>query len=205
MGPRLHHATALAMLVALACASPASPERYRLTRSGTHWDISHGDAVLEDLRPRYPEFFGVLLDPAQQRLPNLVPLRDDLEHLPVDRRNFDALNALAIGYFEMNFRAEAQRSASEGFKYLYDSQRAAKLLAVPWRGYGETDDPRLRSAILDFFDDAGNGDKLSAAETSGRIGPIVESLVRKEADPARLERIHQIVGQITARQAERAP
>lgn len=182
-----------------ACATlPQGPERYRLSDTGTYWDVANDDAVLQDLMPRYPEYFEMILDPSKQRLPRMVGLRDDLEREPVDRRNFDALNAIAIGYFELNHRAEAQRG--DGMGYLWGSQRAAKLLAVPWRGYAETDDARLRSAILDFFEDAGTGDKLSAGGTSGRVGPIVESLARKESDPQRLERIHRIVEEIAARQ-----
>lgn len=190
-----------ALLIAalgVGCASPPpSPERYRLKDSGTHWDVARNDPVLADLRPRYPDYFDVILDPQQLRLPRMLELRDDLEREPVDRRNFDALNSLAIGYFEINFRAESQRH--DGLVYLSESQRAAKLLAVPWRGYGETDDAALRDAILDFFDDAGNGEKLSAAATAGRIAPIVGSLARKEHDPMRLERIARIASEIEAR------
>jgi hypothetical protein len=196
----------IASIVALAigCATPAAgPERYRLNDASTYWDVVEDDAVLEDLRPRYPEYFEVILDPSKQRLPNLIVLRDDLERVPVDRRNFDALNALAIGYFEINHRAEAQRGESMG--YLWGSQRSAQLLAVPWRGYGETDDAALRNAILDFFEDAGTGNKLSSAGTSGRVAPIVESLAKKEQDPQRLARIDQIVRDITARQPTPEP
>ena len=46
----------------------------------------------------------------------------------MDQRNFDALNALAIGYFELNFRAEAERG--RGFDFLSGSFRTAKLLAI---------------------------------------------------------------------------
>ena len=82
--------------------------QYRLRRgqtlanSGTHWDVVRQDRVLDDLRPRYPDFFEVVLDPERSDEPPVLPLRDDLEHRPVDRRNFDTLNALAIGYFELN-------------------------------------------------------------------------------------------------------
>jgi len=187
-------------VIAAACASvPPNPERYRLAHSGSYWDVVHDDRVLLDLQPRYPEYFAVILDPALTRLPNLLALRDDLERRDVDRRNFDALNSLAIGYFEMNYRAESQRG--QGLSYLSTSQRAAQLLAVPWRGYAETDDAALRDAILDFFDDAANGEKLGSRATAGRIGPVVSSLARKEEDALRRERIAAIVATLEARVA----
>ncbi len=167
-------------------AATPSPERYRLAHSGTHWDESGRDRVVEDLLPRYPEFFAVILDPSDSREPDLREIRDDLERDAADRRNFDALNAIAVGYFELNYRAQSDRGGS---RYLSDSFRAAKLLAVPWRAYGEVDDPRVRDAILDFFEDAATGEKLSARETAGRIRPIVAALESKESDPERQRRI----------------
>lgn len=165
---------------------PPTPHRYRLTRSGTHWDEAGRDRIVEDLVPRYPEFFAVILDPSDSREPDLRTIRDDLERDEVDRRNFDALNAIAVGYFELNYRAQSDRG---GARYLSDSFRAAKLLAVPWRAYGETEDARVRDAILDFFEDAATSEKLSARETAGRIEPIVAALERKESEPERLRRI----------------
>lgn len=200
--PRRARTAAAAGLVALSIGFPTatacrpdgaghrlaapSPERYRLAHSGPHWDEVGRDRVVEDLLPRYPEFFAVILDPSDSREPDLRELRDDLERDAVDRRNFDALNAIAVGYFELNYRAQSDRGGS---RYLTDSFRAAKLLAVPWRAYGEVADPRVREAILDFFEDAATGDKLAARETAGRIGPIVSALERKEPDPERLRRI----------------
>ena len=81
--------------------------------------------------------------------------------------------------------------------------RTAKLAAIPWRAYGEIEDGDLRSAILDFFEDAGTGPKLGAQATSGRLAPIVASLERKEPDPARKARIAQLVSDIEALQPER--
>ncbi len=162
------------------------PERYRLADSGTHWDEAGDDRVVEDLLPRFPAFFAVVLDPSDSREPDLRAMRDDLERNPADRRNFDALNAIAVGYFELNYRAQSDRGGS---RYLSDSLRATKLLAVPWRAYGEVKDPRVRDAILDFFEDAATGEKLSSRETAGRIEPIVAALERKESDPERLRRI----------------
>lgn len=167
-----------------------SHERYRLAHGGTHWDESGRDRIVEDLLPRYPEFFAVILDPSDTREPDLRELRDDLERDAADRRSFDALNAIAVGYFELNYRAQSDRGGS---RYLADSFRAAKLLAVPWRAYGEVEDPRVRDAILDFFEDAATGEKLSARETAGRIRPIVAALESKESDLERQRRIQLLL------------
>ena len=188
----------LLLAFALACAHAASPEpqRYRLAHSGTHWDVVGGDAVFADLEPRYNEFFEVILDPEIVTELDLRVLRDDLERQPVERRNFDALNSIAIAYFETNYRAEAGRG--EGLVYLSLSQRAAQLLAVPWRAYAETDDAGLRGAILDFFEDAGSGEKLNSAATAPRLVRIVASLERKESDPQRRARIQQLTERLRA-------
>jgi hypothetical protein len=189
-----------ALLLGLACASdpgsdsPADPARYRLSASGERWDVAGSDRVLDDVQPRYPEFFAVILDPSRGDEPNLRELRDDLERSPVTRRNYDALNAVAIGYFELNARAERNRG---GETYLVDSTRAAKLVAVPWRAYGEVRDPALRAAILDFFEDAASGEKLLSGRTAGRLTRVVASLEPKEEDPARQERIRVIVRRLS--------
>jgi len=175
---------------------------YRLADSGSHWDVAGRDPVLEDLRPRYPEFFAIVSDPERQEEPPLQKLRADLEHRPVDRRNFDALNALAIGYFELNYRSEAMRDAP-GMGFLSAGFRSAHLLAVPWRAYGEIDDPSLRDAILEFFEDAGTGDKLGASGTAGRLSRVVASLAEKEEDPARRRRILELVDRIEGQGAGR--
>lgn len=193
---------ALSIPVASACSHEAIqdrrastlPERYRLANSGTHWDEAGQDRVVDDLLPRFPTFFAVILNPADSREPDLREIRDDLERNPATRRNFDALNAVAIGYFELNYRAQSGRG---GARYLSDSLRATKLLAVPWRAYGEVTDPRVRDAILDFFEDAATGEKLSSRETAGRIEPIVAALVRKEPDPERRRRIEGLRRRIT--------
>jgi hypothetical protein len=195
-------ATGLAVICCIGCARPVStnPSRYRLMESGDHWDVSGHDHVFDDLRPRYPEFFEVILDPTKARVPNLIVLRDDLERSPVSRRNFDALNSIAIAYYETNYRAEAGRG--DGLVYLALSQRSAKLLAVPWRAYGEIDEPALRSAILDFFEDAGSGQKLNSESTAPRLVRIVGSLQKKEQDPARLARIQALTRALEAKAAE---
>lgn len=184
--------TALAVIFlagALACAggrAPQGPARYRLTDSGEQWVTSGDDAVMDDVRQRYPDFFQHVLDPDRRGDIDIRPMRRDLEHEPVDRRNYDALNAVAISYFELNHRAQSDPG---GPGYFDDSFRAAKLLALPWKAYSEVPDPGLRNAILDFFEDAGTGEKLDAASTAPRLARIVESLARKEDDPERLERI----------------
>jgi hypothetical protein len=111
----------------------------------------------------------------------------------VDRRNFDALNSVAVAYFELNYRAEADRG---GGSYLGASFRTAHLLAVPWRAYSEIEDPALRDAILDFFEDAGSGEKLGTASTTSRLASIVASLEQKEPDPARRERIQRLTASL---------
>jgi hypothetical protein len=166
------------------------PERYRLAGSGSHWDVVGTDPVVADLRPRYPDYFAVILDPEAPEEPNLRRLRDDLERPEVDRRNFDALNSVAIGYFELNYRAQNDLG---GRHYLSDSFRATKLVAVPWRAYGEIQDARLRDAILDFFEDAATGEKLAARETAGRLERVIAALEPKEPDEARRRRIRRLL------------
>ncbi len=185
--------TALALLT--ACAQRGDALRYRLANSGTHWDVVGRDRVLDDLRPRYPDYFEVVLDPGRSDEPPVRHLRDDLEHRPVDRRNFDALNALAIGYFELNHRSESSRDEA-GLAFLTGGFRSAHLLAVPWRAYGEIEDPRLRDAILDFYEDAGTGTKLGASATAGRLVRIVGSLAAKEPDDGRRQRIEILTARL---------
>jgi hypothetical protein len=193
-------------LLAAACGggrAPPSPDpmRYRLSRSGTYWDVVGADRVLEDLEPRYPEFFAQVLDPNYTEDPDLRPLRRDLEHVPVDRRNYDALNAIAIAYFELNYRSEVFRERRD-LAFLGSGIRVAHLVAVPWRAYGEIHDARLRDAILDFFEDVSQGEKLGSAATRGRLARVVASLEKKETDPARLARIREIAAQLAAESGE---
>jgi hypothetical protein len=182
------------LLLTLACAgaSAPQPERYRLAHSGDHWDVVRGDRVVEDLAGRYPDFFAVLTAGGTGEL-DLRELRDDLERRPVDRHNYDALNVLAIAYFEVNFRAEERRGE---LVYLTHSFQAARILAVPWRAYSEIDDGPLRDAILDFFEDAASGEKLATARTAGRLTKIVASLEAKETDLPRRDRILGLVARL---------
>ena len=103
-----------------------------------------GDESRLDLGPGYAGVFDTVYDRVSGCNPDRLPWRDELGRSPVTRVNFDALNALAICYFELNCRAESDRG---GPNYLADSHRAAKLLAVPWRAYSEVEDAALRDAI----------------------------------------------------------
>ncbi len=179
----------------LDCARSHGALRYRLSGSGEHWDVVGGDRVVDDLRLRYPDFFDVILDPENLSEPDLKLLRDDLERSPVGRRNYDALNTIAVGYFELNYRAEADRG---GRSYLADSYRATKLLAVPWKAYGLVSEPTMRNAILDFFEDVASGEKLGSASTAPRLTRIVSSLEAKENDPGRAARIRTLVARLEA-------
>lgn|GEM_PF-1530251 len=187
-----------------ACASlwnrPDPAAHYRLARSGSHWDIVGNDHVLDDLLPRYPAYFAVLLEPSRSDEPDVRKLRRDLEYQPADRRNYDALNAIAIGYFELNYRGETARETGN-MRFLTTGMRAAKLAAVPWRAYGNVSEGALRSAILDFFEDVSTGEKLGSARTRSRLSPVVSSLARKEHDPKRLARIKALSERLAADQA----
>ena len=170
-------------------AAPLNPARYRLAGSGSQWETVGEDRILEDLRPRYSPFFDAVFNRSADHELDLRPLRDDLELKPVDRHNYDALNAIAIAYFELNARAESDRGGSS---YLADSFRSAKLVAVPWRAYIEVESGPLRDAILDFFEDIARGEKQGSAATAARLERTVSSLEKKESDPERLGRIHSI-------------
>lgn len=177
---------AFALLWALAaCAAQRDPWSYRLG-AGEEADA----ARLAELRPRYAAFFDVVLDPSETRAPDLAPLQRDLERAPVDRRNFAALEAVALGYFALNRRAaSAPRGASSA---LADSFRAAELLALPWRAYGATGSGRLRNAILAFFEDAGSGEARDTARAAPRLAPLVASLEATERDESRRRRIRAL-------------
>jgi hypothetical protein len=177
----------------LACASP---QRYRLAESGAEWRSSGNDEVLADLEPRYPAFFAVVLDPGRTQDLDILPLRQDLEE-GTGRAPFDALNAVAIAYFELNSRAQRGLEAETGSAhYLADSFRATKLLSIPWRAYAEVENPRLRDAILDFYEDIARGEKRDAAVSAPRITRTVASLEKKEEDPARLARIRGLTARL---------
>ena len=56
---------------------------------------------------------------------------------------------------------------------------------------------REREKILDFFEDAGSGEKSLSAGTAPRLARIVADLERKEGDPARRERIRALVASLS--------
>lgn len=189
------------LLLALACAPDADPRSYRLAGTGESWADTEDRFVVAELRQRYPEFFRVILDPGDTREPDLRPLRRDIEQFPVDQRNFDALNAVAIAYFELNYRAEADPGGSF---YLGNSFRATHLVAIPWSAYGKVADARFRDAVLDFFEDAASGTKLGTTGTAPRLERIVASLEAKEGEPGRRARIRRLTAEIRSRSPEAA-
>jgi cellulose biosynthesis protein BcsQ len=160
---------------------------YVLAGSGAHWEVSDGKRVLAELRARYRDFFELILDPVSNRVPDLKALSADLERHPVDRRNFDAVNAIAIGFFEISYRAEAQKGS--GLHYMGQSFRAARVASVLWRAYGESRDDRLRDAIIDFFEDAASGQKVGSCTTARTLAQMVASIQRREHDPVRSARL----------------
>ena len=187
----------LTTLLIGACASEPETHRYRFLDTGPGWSSGKYDPVIAELRPRYPGYFKIVLDPASVVDPDLRPLRRDLEKHPVDRENFDALNAVAIGYFEMNARigADSENGAAGG-TYFADSFRTAQLIAVPSRAYGEILNPQLRDAILDFFEDIAAGQKPGTRVAGTRLARTLASLELQETDPERKARIRQIAAQL---------
>lgn len=176
------------VMAVLVCACAQADLRYEVDSDWRQVDPG--------LRERYAAFFTVIFDDSEAREPDLRPLRSDIERTPVDARNFGALRAVAIAYFELNYRAETQ--TADGM-YLGNSFRAAHLAAVPWKAYGLVDDAGLRDAILDFFQDVATGEKPGSERTAHRLAGIVESLEKKEGDPARRERIDRIGAELRAR------
>ena len=182
-----------------ACATDRSPEHYRLAGSSLERRPA-SDPLLSELQAKYPDFFAVVLDPRRTEEPPILELREDLEE-GEGRERYDALNAVAIAYLELNARAQhTLEDDSDGGQYLSDSFRAAKLLSIPWRAYRDIRDPALRDAILDFYDDIAAGEKTYAAQTASRILRLVESLSKKETDLARLERIRALAAKLRSLQ-----
>jgi hypothetical protein len=180
--------------VPLRRESPASGLGYRLAGSSSHWEVSESRRALADLEQRYPSFFELIRDPVTNRVPELKDLQADLERHPTDRHAFDALNAIAIGFFEISYRAEAQRGS--GMHYMGQSFRAARVVAVLWRAYGETRDARLRDAIIDFFEDVARGEKIGARTTARTIAQMVTSMGRQEQDAGRAARLQRVAQQL---------
>lgn len=190
----------LALLIAGVTAC-VSPEHYRLSNSGAEWRTSGRDSVLLDLEPRYPDFFAVVLDASQTQDLDILQVREDLEE-GTGRAPYDALNAVAVAYFELNSRAQRSlEDDTDGAHYFADSFRATKLLSIPWRAYADIEDPALRDAILDFYEDIARGGKRDAATTAPRITRTVESLEKKETDPIRRDRIRALAEELRALEA----
>jgi cellulose biosynthesis protein BcsQ len=161
---------------------------YRLAVRGVQLQ-EDGQRILHQLKTRYRDFFAMILDPVTNCVPDMKELQTDLERYPVDQRNFDAVNAIALGFFEISYRAEAQKGS--GMHYMGQSFRAARVAAVLWRAYGEVRDERLRDAIIDFFEDAARGEKLGARTTARTLAQMVASIERQELDPARAARLQR--------------
>lgn len=179
---------ALALLF-LGCSTP-SAGGYRMADA-----TPLPESAQAELFRKYPAFLGVVFDSVRIKDPDTRAVRDDLEREPVGTHSFDALHAVALAYFELNALAEQDRG---GDHYLAHSFRAAKVLAIPWRAYGEISDDELRDAILHFFEDAAFGGKPGTRETAPRLARVVESLAKKETDPARSARIESLVRRIEA-------
>ncbi|MCP5057189.1 MAG: hypothetical protein GY937_10745 [bacterium] len=180
------------------CASlPSDPMQYRLAGTGSGWEVAGTDRVIDDLAPRYPDYFEVVLEPSRSEDPPTGELRDDLEKEPVDRSNYDALNSIAIGYYEMNHRGELARESGD-VAFISAGFRAAKLVAVPWRAYMEIEDLALRTAIVEFFEDVATGEKQDTRRTMGRLAKIVASLAPKEPDPALRARLERLTERLLA-------
>jgi len=161
---------------------------YRLAARGVQLQ-EDGQRLLDQLKTRYRDFFAMILDPVTSCVPDMKDLQADLERHPADPRSFDAVNAIALGFFEISYRAEAQKGS--GMHYMGQSFRAARVAAVLWRAYAEVRDERLRNAIIDFFEDAARGEKLGARTTSRTLAQMVASIERQETDPARAARLQR--------------
>ena len=142
-------------------------------------------------RVDYPELFAAVDAPDRLEEIDTRILREDLSRQPVGSRNYRALWATALAFFELHQRAEKQRGGGLYFAYSF---QATKMIAVPWRPYGELPDPKLRSAILDFYEDVLFGAKPGLSAVRGRYIRIVSDLGEKERDPALRTRIGEMVG-----------
>jgi hypothetical protein len=149
-----------------------------------------GTDTAAEARSAYPIIFRVVDDPQQTEEVDDRALRRDLSRVPVDGRNYRALYAIAVAFFELHARAERRRG--EGTYFVYSFQ-ATKVIAIPWRLYGEIPDAKLRSVVLDFYEDVLFGDKPGLERVRGRYTRMVADLARKESDAALLARIEELV------------
>jgi hypothetical protein len=150
----------------------------------------YGTPAEAEARAAYPEVFRIVDNPHQTGDVDERPLRRDLSHSPVDERNYRALRAVAVAFFGLHERAERERGKDHYFSY---SVQATKMVAIPWRFYGEVPDTALRSVILDFFEDVLFGEKPGLSRVRGRYTRVVADLARKESDEALRTRIEDLV------------
>jgi hypothetical protein len=176
----------LAILLLLGCATvnggATEDDVYPLSGVRKVRDTS----TARQARVDYPDVFAVVDDPSRTEEIDPRPLRDDLTRAPVEAKNYRALWAAAVAFFELHARAERNRGRPGYFAYSF---QATKMVAIPWRPYGEISDPALRSAILAFYEDVLFGDKPGLAAVRGRYTKIVAALGEKETDPELQERI----------------
>lgn len=123
----------LVLAATTGCVAPTigvalDPLAYRFAE-GIGWPPEA--EVPADLQARYPAYFSIVLDRSRSEELNLLLLRDDLERLPVGRANYDALNAIAVGYFiAVSRQEEARYDETAEMAFLGLGLRSAKLLAV---------------------------------------------------------------------------
>jgi hypothetical protein len=146
----------------------------------------------ERLLAKYPEFFAVLDVDYPAAEADVRVVRADLVQEPTDMSSYDALNAVAVVFFELHRRAERSRG-NGATSFLGTNFRATKVMAVPWRAYGGVKDPALRSSILDFYEDLLLGNKSGVRAARGRFTTTVESLLKWETDPGMRARIESLV------------
>lgn len=185
----------LCCLVLAAChsspqgsAAPGPGYRFR----DVHEPIETAEAAR--LSGKYLEFFEVLTAGYATEDADVRVVRADLVREPTDPSSYDALNAIAVVFFELHRHAERARGGG-GSVFLRANFRATKVMAVAWRAYGEVDDPRLRSSILDFYEDMLLGDKPGLRAVRGRFTPTVESLLKWETEPELRARIEGLVAE----------
>ncbi len=188
-------AAGLCCLALAACHSspqvseaPGPGYRFR----GVYKPIETAEAAR--LSAKYPEFFEVLMAGYASEDADARVVRADLVREPTDASSYDALNAVAVVFFELHRRSERARGGGAS-EFLRANFRATKVMAVAWRAYGEVDDPRLRSAILDFYEDMLLGNKPGLRAVRGRFTPTVESLLKWETQPELRARIEGLVAE----------
>ena len=144
------------------------------------------------LRERYPQLFESLTTSHEGADADVRVPRADLLREPADARSYDAMNALAVVFFELHRRAERERHTGSG-RFLTANLRATQVLAVSWRAYRDIEVRALRSAILDFYEDVLLGRKAGLEAARGRFVPMVASFAEHEPDPALRARIDALV------------